>query len=321
LIFFKSERDKFKDELNKAFSDRNKGNIEGAVKHFLKALEIVNKSNDPEILRRGGEVVCYAGFYLAVLKKTPETFAWAAEQCRELLDPAFPLDIGIAAKPTAGEIARDLELASMILSLPRFSVSDAERMDESIAQKYEKVGNVLLGEGARRLIFEDLIGIHDPLSTLGSRLLGYSRIIRAVKIEVDNPSKAVELYSEAMAYRQQAPQEIVNFVNDRLEKLSKTTKCWICHREIQGEEINYIYMPASINNYIKEKYGNEAPFLISDNKIAVCRVCYTMIFNLSNALAKEYYELAMEAIQELEARLNARISSLEKALGFQIRKS
>lgn len=156
-----------------------------------------------------------------------------------------------------------------------------------------------------------MLNIHDPLSAVGFRLLGYARIIRALKIEADNPSKAVELYSEAMAYLQQAPPEVRNFVNDRLGKLSKTTKCWVCHREIQGEEINYIYMPASVNNYIREKYGSEASFLITDGKIAVCRVCYTMVYNLSDALAKRYYELVMKALQEVEARLNARISSLE----------
>lgn len=310
MIFFKSEREKFEDELNKALSDRNKGNIEGAVKHFLNAYEIASKSNDPEINRRAGETFFYAVFYDALLKKTPEAFSKAAEQCRKL-DPTLPLDIGVAAKPTAGELARDLELASMIFSLPRFNVNDAVKMDESIAQKYEEVGNVLLGEGSRRLILEDLLNIHDPLSAVGFRLLGYARIIRALKIEADNPSKAVELYSEAMAYLQQAPPEVRNFVNDRLGKLSKTTKCWVCHREIQGEEINYIYMPASVNNYIREKYGSEASFLITDGKIAVCRVCYTMVYNLSDALAKRYYELVMKALQEVEARLNARISSLE----------
>jgi tetratricopeptide (TPR) repeat protein len=310
LILFKSDKDKFNDELNKAFSDRNKGNLEGAVKHFLNAYEIASKSSDPDINKRAGEVLFYATFYDALLKKTPETFSKAAELCRKL-DPTLQLDIGIAAKPTAGELARDLELTSMIFSLPRFNISDAGKMDESVARKYEEVGNILIGEGARRLILEDLLNIHDPLSVVGLRLLGYARVIRALKIEADSPSRAVELYSEALAYLQQATPEIRNFVSERLGKLSKTTKCWVCHREIQGEEINYIYLPASVNNYIREKYGSEASFLISDGKIAVCRVCYTMVYNLSDALAKQYYELAMKALQEVEARLNARISSLE----------
>jgi hypothetical protein len=36
-----------------------------------------------------------------------------------------------------------------------------------------------------------------------------------------------------------------------------------------------------------------------------------MVYNLSDALAKQYYELAMKALQEVEARLNAKIRSLE----------
>jgi len=310
VIFFKSDKEKFEDELNKAFSDRNKGNLEGAVKHFQNAYEIASKTSDSEVSRRAGEVLFYAFFYDALVKKTPEAFSKAAEQCRKL-DPVTPLDIGTAAKPTAAELARDLEIASMIFSLPRFSIAEAGKMDEATASKYEQVGNALLGEGARRLILEDLLNIHDPLNSVGLRLLGYARIIRALKLEADNPSKAVELYSEASAYLQQAPPEVRSFVNDKLGKLSKTTKCWVCHREIQGEDVNYIYMPASVNAYIREKYGGEASFLIADSKIAVCRVCYTMVYNLSDALAKRYYELAMKALQEVEARLNARISALE----------
>jgi len=39
-----------------------------------------------------------------------------------------------------------------------------------------------------------------------------------------------------------------------------------------------------------------------------------MIYNLSDALAKNYYDQAMKALQEVEARLNARISALEAEL-------
>jgi len=313
LHLFKSDREKFENELNKALSERNKGNLESAVKYFLNAYEIALGAKDPEISKRADETLFYALFYDALVKKTAESFSKASQQCKKL-DPSWQLDIGLASKPTASELCRDLEIASMIVSLPEFSIDVARRMDESLASKYEEIGSKLLAEGSRRLIIEDYLKINDPLSTIGFRFLGYSRIVRALKIEADNPANAMELYSEAAAYLQQAPAEIKKFVDSRMGKLSKTTRCWVCHREIQGEEINYIYLPASINKYIIEKYGNDSPYIINNGTIAVCRVCYTMIYNLSDALAKKYYEQAMKALQEVEARLNARISILEAKL-------
>lgn len=313
MIFFKSDREKFEDEVAKAISDRNKGNYEGAVNHYLKAYEIASKTTDPDVRKRGDEALFYALFYDALIKRTPEAFSKAAEACKRL-EPSLQLDIGIAAKPTASDLARDLEVASIIFSLPRFSVDTAGSMDPSTASLYENVGNRLLAEGSRRLIIEDMVGIHEELSTIGLRLLGYSRIIQASRIEADNPGKAVELYSEALSYLQQATPEVRSFVNTKLAKLAKATKCWVCHREIQGEDLNYIYLPASLNAYIMEKYGAEASYLISDGRIAVCRVCYTMVYNLSDALARKYYDMAVAMIREVEARLEARIRSLESKL-------
>lgn len=310
MILFKSDREKFEDELSKAINDRNKGNLEGAVNHFYKAYEIASRTQDPDVKRRSVEALFYALFYDALIKRTPEAFAKAAEVCRKL-DPSIQLDVGIAFKPTAGDLAKDLELLSLIFRLPRFNVSEAGSMDLSVASMYEEVGNRLIAEGSRRLVIEDLVGIHEALYTIGLRLLGYARIIRALKVEADNPTKAVELLSEAISYLQQAAPEVRSFVDNKLSKLAKATKCWVCHREIQGEDVNYLYLPASINSYILEKYGSEASHLINEGRVAVCRVCYTAIYNLSDALARKYYEMAVKLIREVEARLEARLRDIE----------
>ncbi|MEM4594557.1 MAG: hypothetical protein QXU80_05935, partial [Zestosphaera sp.] len=161
-------------------------------------------------------------------------------------------------------------------------------------------------------ILEDLVGIHEPLNVIGFRLLGYAKIIRATKVEENEPGNAVEIYSEALAFLQQATPEVREFVNERITKLGKSTKCWVCHREIQGEEVNYIYLPASVNDYIKSKYYRDAPYLISDDgKIAVCRVCYTMVRDLSDKIAKYYYDLAIKEMRLMEERINARIRELQ----------
>ncbi|MEM0475010.1 MAG: hypothetical protein QXV93_01470 [Zestosphaera sp.] len=311
MIFFKSDVEKFNDLMSKGFSDRNKGNLEGAVKNFLQAYEVASKSRDTSLVSKADLPLFYALFYDALIKKTPESFRKASEQCRKL-DPSTELDLGLASKVYPPDLTRELELLAELASLPSFEIGKAKSMDLSVAEKYEKVANVLLAEGTRRLILEDLVGIHEPLNVIGFRLLGYAKIIRATKVEENEPGNAVEIYSEALAFLQQATPEVREFVNERITKLGKSTKCWVCHREIQGEEVNYIYLPASVNDYIKSKYYRDAPYLISDDgKIAVCRVCYTMVRDLSDKIAKYYYDLAIKEMRLMEERINARIRELQ----------
>lgn len=311
MIFFKSDAEKFNDLMSKGFSDRNKGNLEGAVKNFLQAYEVASKSRDATLISKADLPLFYALFYDALIKKTPESFRKAAEQCRKL-DPSTELDLGLASKVYPQNLAHELELLAELAGLPSFEVGKVKSMDLSVADKYENVANILLAEGGRRLILEDLVGLHEPLNVIGFRLLGYSRIIRAAKIEENEPSKAVEIYSEALAFLQQATPEVREFVNEKINKLGKSTRCWVCHREIQGEEVNYIYLPASVNDYIKSKYNRDAPYLISDDgKIAVCRVCYTMVRDLSDKISKHYYDLAIKEMRLMEERINARIRELQ----------
>lgn len=311
MIFFKSDAEKFNDLMSKGFSDRSKGNLEGAVRNFLQAYEVASKSRDTTLISKANLTLFYALFYDALIKKTPESFRRAAEQCGKL-DPSTELDLGLATKVYPPDLTRELELLAELAGLPSFEIGKVKSMDLSVAEKYEKVANILLAEGTRRLILEDLVGLHEPLNVLGFRLLGYARIIRAVKIEENEPSKAVEIYTEALAFLQQATPEVREFVNERISKLGKSTRCWVCHREIQGEEVNYIYLPASINDYIKSKYDRDAPYMISDDgKIAVCRVCYTMIRDLSDKISKYYYDLAIKEMRLMEERINARIRELQ----------
>ncbi|MEM0014844.1 MAG: hypothetical protein QXS42_04930 [Zestosphaera sp.] len=313
MMFFKSDAEKFSEAMSKGFSDRGKGNLEGAVRNFLQAYEVASKSRNPELVGKADLALFYALLYDALLKKNPESFRKAAEQCRKL-DPAVELDLGLAAKVRPPELLHDLELLAEITSLPEFEVGRVRSMDLDVADKYEGVGNLLLAEGSRRLVLEDVVGIHEALSVIGFRLLGYARVIRAARVEENEPDKAVELYSEALAFLQQSTPEVRDHVNGKIVKLSKSTRCWVCHREIQGEEVNYIYLPASINEYIKSRYGREAPYMIEGGGIAVCRVCYTMVRDLSDRIARNYYDLALKEMRMMEERLNARIRELQSRI-------
>ncbi len=310
MIFFKSEKERFNEHMNKGFSERDKGSFEGAVRNFQQAYEIAVKSRDPELVKNADLALFYLLFYDALIKKTSDSFRRAAEQCRKL-DPGIELNLGLANKIHPPELTDELELLADLYSLPSFDLSRIKSMSPETADRYEYVANKLLGKGSRRLLLEDLVDIHEQLSVMGLKYLGYAKMIRAAKYEDTDPGRAVELYSEAESFLQQSAPDIAKLVSDKISKLGKSTKCWICGREIQGEEINYLYLPASINEYIRSRYSGETPYLISDGKVAVCKVCYTMIRGLSDEIAKYYYDQVMQQIKLLETRLEARIRELE----------
>ncbi|QOR94655.1 hypothetical protein IMZ38_01595 [Thermosphaera chiliense] len=264
------------------------------------------------MLDKADLVLCYERLYeaihKAISKKNTESLMDAAEQC-EKLGPATELDLGLVNKVRPPELARELVILTILLSLPPLEEDKIKLMNLDVAKEFEKVANILLSEGPRRFILGDIVGIHDSLDVIGHRLFGYSRIIVAVHIEEKEPNKALGLYLEASPHLQDTP-EAMRFINDKISKLSKTTRCWICDREIQGEDINYVYLPATINEYMRERYGKNVPYLINGNNIAVCKVCYTMIHNLSDEISKYYYNLTMEKLTMMEKHIYEKIDEL-----------
>jgi hypothetical protein len=317
--FWKSDKERFDEEFQSGINDRNKGNIDGAIEHFRKAADIARHSKEPELRLKGALATVMANVYQMLKQPSIDSFENLKSSLQELvkLNPDEALNLALPYEIKASELLQEIDALKDLYSLPQFTL-ELDKYDNplSTADKYETVAQRLLSYGRESFLIQDLLKLEKPIS-IAFRLLAYSRILRAYAVVDEDPGKAVELYSEAMGYISQVQdQSTINFVKDKLEKTGRATKCWICGRNIQGEDVHFVYLRTELTPYIRKSYGNDAPNLTVDRNgkihVAVCRACYGAIYHLSDKISNYYYQLAMKALEEVESRLTRRIEELDR---------
>uniref|UniRef100_A0A7J3XZK6 Uncharacterized protein n=1 Tax=Thermogladius calderae TaxID=1200300 RepID=A0A7J3XZK6_9CREN len=311
MKFWKSDLEKYEDEMNKAFDARNKGKIDETIEHFMKAYELAVKSRDENMKERAQIAYSYATFYKALRTRSGRDFE-EAYKAVSALKPDVEFDLALPRKIKAGELAEDLRYLSIIYSLPPVDLSNLSKYSPEDAGRYDEAAKDFVSKNGRRFTIEDLVDIHDTFESIGYRFLAISKMIAAAHAEGEDPDKAVQIYTEALGYLNLAAHadQLVKKVNDRISKLSKATRCWICQRPIQGEEVNFIYLDTFTTKYILKKYGGEDQMMLQEGRVAVCAVCYGSIYKLSDKISKYYYDKAVEEMRRLEERLMAQIAAL-----------
>ncbi|MDW8082658.1 MAG: hypothetical protein RMI56_02550 [Sulfolobales archaeon] len=309
--FWKSDLEKFEEELRKAFEDRSRGKIEDAISHFQEAYEIAQKSSNAGLRERGRVAYAYALIYRALLTRKPEDFSTAAKYLREV-PPDVELDLALPKPVRCGDLADELVLLEAYYSTPEVDLVEPSKTPLEAVDRLESTGRLFLSRRGRRFLLEDVVGIHEPFEVVGMKMLGLARVVRAAHTESEDISRAVELYAEALAYLAQASDRLSSEVRGRVEKLGRATKCWFCGRAVQGEDLNYVYLDTFLTKHISNKYGGETPNLVRENSVAVCRACYGAVYRLSDRISRHYHEEAMKALKQLEDRLVARIRALEQ---------
>lgn len=308
MKFWKSDEEKFKDEMAKAFEERNRGRFREAVEHFSKAYEIAARSGNEGLKREGLLALAYAYIYRAVITKSPADMRAAAEILKKL--PGEPeLDLALARKVKKSELAEELEALSKYFEVPQVDLKNAKDFGEDAAKALEELAKYFLSRGENRPLLDELFGIQESYNSIGLKLLGRSRLIQAARVEEEDPVRAVSLYSEAMGYFKAAALA-ADAIKVKIDKLGKATRCWICGRPIQGEEVNFVYLDTFLTKYMAKNFGSETPLQFDGNRVAVCSVCYGAIYNLSDKISKYYYEKSLEAIRAVEERLMAQIAAL-----------
>ncbi|MFB0562101.1 MAG: hypothetical protein ACETWM_12930 [Candidatus Lokiarchaeia archaeon] len=127
----------------------------------------------------------------------------------------------------------------------------------------------------------------------------------SVFIETD-PSKAIGyIMAAARAYRAAKLHDVWKGMNKRIEALRATRKCWMCGREAQSTD-NFQIVRASIGRYFENRLREmKEDMRVMDGKssIVLCKPCYTAIYYEADRIARTWYDMAMQAIQTLEARI------------------
>lgn len=310
--FWKEPEERVQEEWEKAVSLRNQAEWREASEHFLKAAELAEEVSDPQLRKQGSIARALAALYRAVAEKTAESL----RECHRLfseLDPETTLKIPYEVK--ASEVAEEAKILAEEFSLPQIDLSRLDEYPSELADRYEALSQLYLGLGREELVLSDLFQMEESVFKAASKHLGFSGLLKGKAEERRDPGKAVEYYAEAMGNFSQAMiEEYKSYVDERSQKLSSVAKCWFCGRDIQGEEVHYLYLETVLTPYLYSRFGAGSPPSVKGSSIAACLACYKAIHILAGMVAQVYYEKAMAAIREVESRLLVMISDLSRRL-------
>jgi len=301
---WKSKEERIKEEFASAVDHRNRGDWAKAIEKLDNVYRMSLEVSDPQIRELGVKAAAMAYIYRARLKLSPENLN-AAYKFLSSIDPELYLELPYKVK--VGDAIQEIRILAEDLTL--FSTGLKPEELEKLAQEYMSLGR-------DKLILNDALNINVNPTKRAFLLLGLSRYIKAEERETINPEESVSLYSEASGYLiQSEDKEWIDKVNDKLSRLSKTMKCYICGRSLQGEKVHFVYVKADITPYMKNIVSNESPSPIKEEKaVVLCRGCYTAIYNLADDIARDYYEKAIEYVNKIYVELSARIEALEREI-------
>jgi len=302
---FKSDVEKAEDEWKKAHEKGiNQRKWEEASKHFKKAHEHYNKAGDP----KAEEALLLAHLFHSVATKDMSSLKKAAEIAAKLPpNTVFNIPFEITASEIANEgniIVAELPIAVKLSQVDQLIAEGDERKMEKFATELEEISQKLLMNSSKKPILGDFFNMKEPFEKRGYRYLAYSKLLRAKIQALYDPSESVEIYSEAMGYF-----KIGNLatsagsVEEEINKVGAVAKCWFCGRTIQGEDLHYVKMSAVVTPYTLSKYGNEKPESLGEDYVVACKACYTAIYITSDTVARRYYEMAMQKLQEVRQEL------------------
>ncbi len=311
LSIFKQPQEKADDAFKQAYE---KGVLMGPEKYPDAVQRFSDASKNYAMvgnLQKSSEAYALSTPFYAL--SSPSDQAWKI--CSEAMGrmPDTQLNVGFSAQSSS--LAQQALVQSFDLAVS--GRLDAESKDESrlgavrdLAQKY--MGLVGSDLTVWKLKKQEM----DPQKR-AFYLLGLASLIQANSVADVDPKKSVSLLSEAASYLEMAGTErmgILPATKTKLENWGKISQCWFCGREVQGQGIHYVLLPASITQYSSQKFATTPPSM-ENGKVVACTNCASSIRNVADDIARIYFDRAIIEMRALEQRLNAKLASLENQIG------
>ncbi|NLL94325.1 MAG: hypothetical protein GX224_00955 [Thermoplasmatales archaeon] len=218
---------------------------------------------------------------------------------------------------------RDMMIAQCELEIEKFEIIAAAE-DDHVAQLEKGKRLVDLAQRYQARMGDENLKLHeiygnDTTQTgtrIGMLLLAAAYESMASGTVWDNPRKAAEYQQIAYGYRKQLGES-----GDRnlelINNYSKSCKCWFCGRTASGAGIHFFTLPSDVSPMLaKSDDGEPLKSKSEGSEIYACRACNSTINWLAEAIARKYYESAIDQMRAMEARLQAEISSLQTQIMF-----
>jgi hypothetical protein len=289
------------------------GDYDGAIRMFLDTAKEFEKQGD---LDGKNQALANARLYEYIHTGRPAALPRLAEHLRQLDDIEC---IGSATETmSAATLVAEVEARQAELAVEKLGLGTGHGALASAHEQARDKFEALLSEKlvTYSLVVKDEIG--DGAQNRYYYHAGKACWHRAqAKVAVDPSAAAEEMSQSVLYYRRAGYQQGEQAANGALANLRLERTCWVCGREMQGQGINFDFLPTQLSQYhhdLVQRGNQDASSLdVGNSRVALCVVCKGLIAGLAQAIAGE---IAAQKITQIEARirkLSERTSKLERS--------
>lgn len=152
---------------------------------------------------------------------------------------------------------------------------------------------------------------------------GLSDYYSALSIIMSSPVQAHDhMQKAASSFRQAMVTDWSKTVDDHIAKVSSKSHCWMCGREMQGEDVFFKYYPAETEDYhtqLLESSNDDLRMIDNAGHVTVCTVCGSAIENQADRYAtmradevRAWADQLFKQTANVLKNHNERICSLER---------
>ena len=163
----------------------------------------------------------------------------------------------------------------------------------------------------------------DRRSALGRSLMFQGYYYSALSVVLSSPVQAHDqMQKAASCFRQAMVTDWSKTVDDYIAKVSSKSHCWMCGREMQGEDVFFKYYPAETEEYhsqLLESSNEDLRMIDNTGHVTVCTVCGSAIENQADRYAtmradevRAWADQLFQQTNEVLMNHSERLRSLER---------
>lgn len=286
-----------------------------ASKHFLTASEKFEKEANPGMAKRAR-----LNSLLYDLIKT---------KSNNLVIPLIKALNGVSEVERIGSQKDLIPTEPLLVELKsyefEFQALSKDNFNER-SELFKSAGDTLITLGTGPLYFAEYLNLDGPLNRAMTRSAYYiamSDYYMALTTIDHSPEDAHDyLQKAAVGFNQAEDKEWTAKSHIYVTKVGSKRHCWMCNREMTGEDFYYSYYPANVKPYHKkmiESLKQDSGMIDEKGKVSICTVCGSAIENQADIYAqkrvnelKEWVEPILDNIRSSIVNLANRVENLEK---------
>jgi len=286
-----------------------------AVKHFSKASEMFLQEGNADMVKLAK---ANAALYELIDKRDLN----ALPEVIQVLEP-------ITEIPCIGSQDEMIQTSLLIAELRSLQYEQQAKECGNYADmtlEYMNAAEGFMKLGNAPLHISERLRLEGPVEKAVLRAFyceGLSDYYSALSIIMSSPVQAHDhMQKAASSFRQAMVTDWSKTVDDHIAKVSSKSHCWMCGREMQGEDVFFKYYPAETEDYhtqLLESSNDDLRMIDNAGHVTVCTVCGSAIENQADRYAtmradevRAWADQLFEQTTNVLKNHNERLCSLER---------